>query len=413
MIEAIKTILNGLQSRIEKVENWVVSFVRTNRPNWVQNDPDALDYIKNRPFYEEVKFITEGDITDDNSILPEGKYELGKIYIVEVSGVQHQLEFMSVINGENRYYAGFNIRGTRYGIDAMDSTKPCLYYYMGNVSPADGLYSLIVYNITRPAHVRVLHRAIHKIDEKYLPAPTTDTAGAIKADAVKTTDIQPVRLGTDGKLYSSGIPIFTTSGHGGAYLAKVPEITELVDGMLVVMIPHVTSTEYEPTLTINGSGTYLIRRFISSQTDPTSIGKYTNWLKANVPVLLMYNSGHWFACTFPKPDADDLRGTVMVDRGGTGLTSLTAGSYLVGSGKSYVLLKTPSEVLDDIGAVPAPATAKAGQTIVVKAVDENGKPTEWEAVDPMVVGSSTTGSTKKFKITVDDSGAITATEVTA
>lgn len=32
------------------------------------------------------------------------------------------------------------------------------------------------------------------------------------------------------------------------------------------------------------------------------------------------------------------------------------------------------------GAVIAPATASVGQTIVVKAVDENGKPTEWEAV---------------------------------
>ena len=31
--------------------------------------------------------------------------------------------------------------------------------------------------------------------------------------------------------------------------------------------------------------------------------------------------------------------------------------------------------------IPAPATAQIGQTIVVKAVDENGKPTEWEAAD--------------------------------
>ena len=31
--------------------------------------------------------------------------------------------------------------------------------------------------------------------------------------------------------------------------------------------------------------------------------------------------------------------------------------------------------------IPAPETAEVGQTIVVKAVDENGKPTEWEASD--------------------------------
>ena len=31
--------------------------------------------------------------------------------------------------------------------------------------------------------------------------------------------------------------------------------------------------------------------------------------------------------------------------------------------------------------IPVPSTAEVGQTIVVKAVDDTGKPTEWEAVD--------------------------------
>lgn len=34
-----------------------------------------------------------------------------------------------------------------------------------------------------------------------------------------------------------------------------------------------------------------------------------------------------------------------------------------------------------IGAIPAPETAEVGQTIAVKSVDENGKPTEWEATN--------------------------------
>ena len=41
----------------------------------------------------------------------------------------------------------------------------------------------------------------------------------------------------------------------------------------------------------------------------------------------------------------------------------------------------------DIGAIPVPATAEVGQTIVVKAVDEDGKPTEWETQD-MANGSA-------------------------
>lgn len=58
-----------------------------------------------------------------------------------------------------------------------------------------------------------------------------------------------------------------------------------------------------------------------------------------------------------------------------------------------------------------PITASIGQTIVVKSVDENGKPTEWETVDPWVMPSSTEGSTKQFKLSIDDNGTLTITEI--
>ena len=66
--------------------------------------------------------------------------------------------------------------------------------------------------------------------------------------------------------------------------------------------------------------------------------------------------------------------------------------------------------------------ASVGQVAKVTAVDKSGKPTAWEAVDmpnaiangdkEIILTSSTADSTKKFKITVDDSGKLTATEVT-
>ena len=65
--------------------------------------------------------------------------------------------------------------------------------------------------------------------------------------------------------------------------------------------------------------------------------------------------------------------------------------------------------------ISAPATAAVGQIFKVKAVDADGKITETEAVtmpEDVIIQSSTEGSTKKFKITVDDSGTISATEVT-
>ena len=51
-------------------------------------------------------------------------------------------------------------------------------------------------------------------------------------------------------------------------------------------------------------------------------------------------------------------------------------------------------------AITVPATASIGQTIVVKAVDENGKPTEWEAVDPWVITDDVTSL--KYKLAISN-----------
>ena len=41
-------------------------------------------------------------------------------------------------------------------------------------------------------------------------------------------------------------------------------------------------------------------------------------------------------------------------------------------------IPVPTVTASDIGAIPVPTTAEVGQTVVVKTIDENGKPTEWE-----------------------------------
>ena len=77
-LEFIKTCLNSLRNRIEKVENWVVS----NRPNWAQNDSNALDYVKNRPFYTEDPVET---VLVEKNTVTFTKTSEGGIYVAEVS----------------------------------------------------------------------------------------------------------------------------------------------------------------------------------------------------------------------------------------------------------------------------------------------------------------------------------------
>ena len=74
----------------------------------------------------------------------------------------------------------------------------------------------------------------------------------------------------------------------------------------------------------------------------------------------------------------------------------------------------PSYTADEVGAIPTPNTARVGQIIAVKAVDDNGKPTEFEAVDRNVVNTSIllkdTETEKTYKLEVIN-GKLTMTEV--
>lgn len=74
----------------------------------------------------------------------------------------------------------------------------------------------------------------------------------------------------------------------------------------------------------------------------------------------------------------------------------------------------PSYTAKEVGAIPIPNTAEVGQIIAVKAVDDNGKPTEFEAVDRNVVNTSVllkdTETEKTYKLEVIN-GKLTMTEV--
>lgn len=181
---------------------------------------------------------------------------------------------------------------------------------------------------------------------------------------------------------STRIPIVTTTGSGTYYSAWIEGVTELVPGMLIIIIPHKVSSGIYVYLNVSGLGSKPLRTY-SATTEPYKNLSMDNghFLKKGKPVLLMYDGSYWLTVTHSQ--VEKTAGIQPVTQGGTGLTSIPKGNYLVGAaGVTAITTLTPAEVLENIGAQPA------------------------------VIASSTAGSTKKFKITVDDSGTITATEVT-
>ena len=92
-----------------------------------------------------------------------------------------------------------------------------------------------------------------------------------------------------------GVPVVTTGGTKSAYTATVPGITELVNGMLLVIIPHI-SNSMSPTLNVNGLGNISIGyKYIGFDVlyippDTVETGLMSNTIVEGRPYLLQYDA---------------------------------------------------------------------------------------------------------------------------
>lgn len=138
--------------------------------------------------------------------------------------------------------------------------------------------------------------------------------------------------------------VITTAGTGAAYTATVPGVTELYTGLTITIIPHTVSTTTRPTLNVNSLGAKTIRQPLSTNTGGTVDGASVSWLTASKPVTVRYDGAYW-TIDKTRPDATNLYGTVPVNHGGTGNTSVdttpTSGSTkMVTSGGVFDALQS-------------------------------------------------------------------------
>lgn len=120
------------------------------------------------------------------------------------------------------------------------------------------------------------------------------------------------------------IPIVTTSGTGSAYTATVDNIVELAKGLMIVIIPHISSATATPTLNVNGLGAKTIKRRYSHSNSSAAGGYGYSWLNVDIPQLLQYDGTYWITIGNSKPYGPDMYGSVGVANGGTGKASWTA-----------------------------------------------------------------------------------------
>lgn len=157
----------------------LLNFLKSNTANWLQNDSTAIDYIKNKPFYEEpgikkTVLLAENniEITDDYAEL-NGKLrlEIGKEYTVTFQDIEYKCvawqppydEDSTILIGNGSIYGGD-------GYGDIDLPFSCDSYSNGNIYlnvRNAGVYSLEIAIIEDTT-------VIHKIDKKFLPTGMSD-----------------------------------------------------------------------------------------------------------------------------------------------------------------------------------------------------------------------------------------------
>ena len=314
--------------------------------DWNQNDSTQPDYVKNRPFYTSDPVETE--IFDVVALMNAGAYQWDIDNGNVVCGFElgHSLFFDTPLVVGDKYKIQYN--GANYECIAIDNTELGL---------PDGM--VVLTDNVDGFGTREFEFAV--ACGPYALEDPSDTSGKwiIVSALFRNTETPPTEL----KVISQK--------------TKIVKINPKYIDFPVETDPTVPAWAKEPT-----KPTYTAYE-IQAQPDMyvSNFNKLINNLTAKYVVYIAAASS-----TSPIPYD---RYPVLVMRGVIDHGSASIVAY-DSTGKTWagdvnfpqgtIYLKEKTLTASDIGAISAPATAEVGQTIVVKSVDENGQPTEWEAV---------------------------------
>lgn len=157
----MKTIISGLKQ-----------WVSAQKSDWNQNDSSAANFVKNRPFYSEIKekkLVNEtADIFGNEGELNYAEFNsqlfpvVGQEYKVVVNGAEHTCmakvyqSWGAVCLGNTTLFEDVSAAGENFVIDTYENGEA----YLNVVG--SGAYKVEIYGMVEE---------VHKIDKKYVPTP--------------------------------------------------------------------------------------------------------------------------------------------------------------------------------------------------------------------------------------------------
>ena len=398
------------------------------QPDWNQNDESAVDYIKNKPFHEE---------TTEETILGE--------YTGELSGLKPS---SNLVYGDK--YVIY-LDGVRYDTECTEDSDVNYILYVdtehGWINIRDNCWEIQT-NITGIHTLKVVHNKIdlYKIDSKFIDFPVTSVNGktgyvritASDVGAATTSQINgkmnksnPVGTGSFSMGRKSGTTIGGSS-HAEGYNTTASGNTSHAEGSQTTASSYYSHAEGQNT-TASGSASHAEGQNTTAsggashaEGDVTTASGNTShaegyFTKASndyshaegyQTTASGYHSHAEGQNTTASGSASHAEGRVTTASGGAQhvqgkyniIDTSSKYAHIVGNGtdtKNY----SNAHTLDWNGVPWFQGRPQFGGT-----AQDDGSQTVMANGDSEIILTSTGG--KKFSITVDDSGALTATEIT-
>ena len=342
------------------VDDSVANIPEQVNADWNQNDASAPSYIENRTHYTELKIIME-QTELDGFVSEEGAEGFMMCSLPHALDISAGEEIDVVWDGETYNITAASVddsdivlAGNAVLTGGEDSGEP----FSIALSPSNSLTIFFAYDSKTSHSIKIEGLQVIQLPEKFIP------------DSIARGFNVNIGTGVDGELvadktYDEILAAFTAGHnvtctfHDGSELTQYKVSTTYLGNEIIEFV-NVQSGGYQTS----GCTVEVVH---------TTYGRI--WLNSDNNVSFSTLDGS----LLPTPFPDDTN------------------KFLCGDG-------TWSEP------IPGLTTATVGQTIVVKSIDENGKPIEWEAVDPFVLTDENTSI--KYKLSVVD-GILTMTEVTS
>ena len=425
----MKTILSAVQT-------WTKGKIKDSTADWNQNDETKPDYVKNRTHWEEIAetvLVSEQTI-EGFALMQEPLYAVqnpfsiqlqpNQTYTVTWDGASYDLRY-------NEVEDGFGFIGNENYFN-MQSGGDIPFVIVINYF--DGLI-IIATESAAESHtisISTLETITHKLDSKYLDLPTNlattdDVQEALaveitaleEADATKMDKTNPVGTGSFSMNRRAGTAVgnyshaegSSTTASGRCSHAEGSSTTASGDcshaeGQVSIASGPCSHAECDTT-TAKGFGSHAEGGYTIASGDYSHVQGKFNVENTNSKYAHIVGNGTSSA----RSNAHTLDWHGNAWYAGDVYIGSTSGINRDEGSKKLATEEYVDNSIAEAGFISTPITATVGQTIIVKSIDENGVPTEWEAVDSWIIQSSTEGSAKKFKIAVDDSGVLSAVEV--